>query len=378
MTINSHTKEKVCYFSMWLIHKIVGVKKDKFYFIGMVGKYNDNSRAVSERLKEIFPTAKIYWSFTEKGSKDPHIPNYVHPIVGVVKQYLHMATSYCWISCGVIERGIYKGKNQLYVDLWHGDRGFKKILNDKCSEDSKKNRTFNTDFCDLMTSGSSFFDKVINSAFCYYGTILHTGCPRNDLLFRKDELLKERILNELGIDSKYKILLYAPTFRDHAMYNQQENIDIDKTLQAFEKATFEKWICLGRFHPMTRNRNAFISKNIIDVTNYYDMVDLLYISDAHITDYSSTAGDFVLLHRPVFLFHADKADYQKNDREFYFSMDDTPFWVASTQEELENLIITKMQKVSIEENCKAILDFYGATETGHASDDVINFIMQKG
>lgn len=376
MNLNRYIKEKSCYIAMFLINKMIGIDREKFYFIGMVGKYNDNSKAVSEKLHERYPKAKIYWTFTKTGSQDPHIPEYIHPVVGLIQQYVHMATSSCWISSGVLRKGVYKSRKQLYVNLWHGDRGFKKVLNDKNPELYKKDRLF-TDYCDLVTSGSSFFNDVLRTAFCYDGEVLHTGCPRNDTLFRKDKKLKEKIKKELGIAPTYKILLYAPTFRDHAMYNQQENIDIDKTLLAFEKATSEKWICLGRFHPMTRNRNAFISKNIIDVTNYYDMVDLLYISDAHITDYSSTAGDFVLLNRPVFLFHADKADYQKNDRGFYFRMEDTPFWVASTQEELENLIMTKMQEGAVEENCKAILEFYGATETGHASDDVIDFILNK-
>lgn len=377
MKTKSLIKEKLCFLTMFVINKMFGVRKNKFFFIGMVGKYSDNSRAVSEKLHERYPTAEIYWAFSEAGSKDTHIPDYIHPVVGLIKQYVHMATSFCWLTSGTINRGLYKSNKQIYVDLWHADRCFKKILNDKYPEEKRQKKSFNTDHCDLMTSGSTFYDSIIKSAFCYFGEVIHSGSPRNDRLFRKDEKLKEKIKAELGIDPKYKILLYAPTFRDHAMYNQKENIDIEKTLQAFEKATSEKWICLGRFHPMTRERNKFVSKSIIDVTNYYDMADLLYISDAHITDYSSTAGDIALINKPVFLFHADKADYEKNDRGFYFRMEDTPFWIASTQEELEKLIMTKMQEGAIEENCKAILDFYGATETGHASDDVVDFIMQK-
>ena len=114
---------------------------------------------------------------------------------------------------------------------------------------------------------------------------------------------------------------------------------------------------------------------MLDMTGYEDMADLLLISDALITDYSSAAMDFCLLNRPIFLYQDDLEDYTHNDRGLHFSMEDSPFLVAKNQRELTELI-EKTGPEQAAENCRAIEAFFGFHETGRATEKVCEKIME--
>lgn len=102
----------------------------------------------------------------------------------------------------------------------------------------------------------------------------------------------------------------------------------------------------------------------------------MLISDMLITDYSSCDGDFTLLRSPAILYHADGREYLERSRSFYFDIRESPFRVARSQEELERLI-DEIDDEKVRENCEALDRFFGTTETGHASDAVCRYIMQR-
>jgi len=106
------------------------------------------------------------------------------------------------------------------------------------------------------------------------------------------------------------------------------------------------------------------------------MAEILLVSDMLITDYSSCAGDFALLNKPIVLFHSDVNEYLEKDRTFYFDIEESPYYVAHNQQELE-AIIQKLNQQDVEKNCKDILDFYETTESGKASETVCRIIMDK-
>jgi CDP-glycerol glycerophosphotransferase (TagB/SpsB family) len=83
---------------------------------------------------------------------------------------------------------------------------------------------------------------------------------------------------------------------------------------------------------------------------------------------------FALTGRPVILYQDDREAYTANDRQLYFDVDDSPYWVATNESELhalfENLDRAK-------ENCEEILEFYGASETGRAAGAVAKYIAAR-
>ena len=80
--------------------------------------------------------------------------------------------------------------------------------------------------------------------------------------------------------------------------------------------------------------------------------------------------------KPLLLYQYDLDKYESEDRELHFNMNESPFWSVRTQEELFKTIKTLKQD-DIVENCRAIREFYGTTESGHAAEDVCKFLIEN-
>ena len=103
---------------------------------------------------------------------------------------------------------------------------------------------------------------------------------------------------------------------------------------------------------------------------------LMLVSDALISDYSSCAADFMLTGRPAFLYIADYDDYTGTSRNLYFDLEQSPYPLARNMEELETLIRTT-DAAKAQATADAIGEFYGLHETGHACERVCEFIIDK-
>ena len=117
---------------------------------------------------------------------------------------------------------------------------------------------------------------------------------------------------------------------------------------------------LLRFHPTVRKfANANVNTgNLINVTNYPDIQELMMISDIAITDYSSWIYDFVLSKKPGFIYASDIELYN-DERGFYYPLERTPFPIATNNEELiknilnfdNNEYLDKVEKFLKEKGC---------------------------
>lgn len=371
---------------MFVINKTVGVNKKAVVFSSFSGKfYSDNPRAISEKLHETHPEFEVIWLFNDAQLKKRIVPPYVKCIKNsFFKSMYTYATSKFWISnCG-ISNYRFKSKDQIYIQTWHGDRGFKKILYDYWtmlpSGRYKEGKLYETNHCDVMVTGSAFGEKKIRGAFGYEGEILKVGSPRNDALLNYNANQILLIKKSLGIDEHTRVLLYAPTFRNTDKLGDglhKININLDEAIRVLEKKTNEKWICMIRAHSKNKGFEGKINhRKIIDASSYDDMKDLLLISDFFITDYSSSAGDYILRNKPLVLFQADKLEYMNNDRSFYFDIEESPFIVAYNQSELIEKIELMTDSLAIQ-NCQDIKRFYGIYETGQASEKIVDYILKR-
>lgn len=360
-------------------------RADAVVFAAFSGKkYADNPRFISEALHEIVPGIQIYWLFHAPEQKKALLPDYVK--TGVWKSRAAdalLARAKVWVFNDPAPAQLYRGADQLYIETWHGDRGFKKILFDSENVNpASEDPLIEKDIASLMLAGSDRGEKKLRSAFRYGGEILKCGCPRNDLLVRGDEGECARIRESLGVSPDEGLLLYAPTLRRDAFsrHGAQDvsGVDLIACLERLCAVTNKTWRCLVRAHSGVGGL-AGVQKDerILDVTAYEDMADLLLVADVLLTDYSSSAGDFALTGRPVVLYQPDRAEYVKNDRSFYFDPDETPFWIAKTQAEL----LERLGNLSgAKENDQEILAFYGACESGGASkaaaERILRFIRE--
>ena len=359
---------------------------DKVLFYRSGGGYGDNPRAVAEYLHKNYPEIKLIWAYGNDYVKDT-IPPYVHAVKFESNEYLReITTAGAWVCSTILPTGTIKRKGQLYIQTWHGDKGFKKFARDATSDlkqlsDSTSGREIvEQKICDYFLTGAKWFIPKIRSAIGYRGAIIAHGLPRNDCLFNIDPNLCSEIRKKLDIPENVKLLIYAPTFRDHEKSHEivDSDINLPAIVKSLEQKTCESWICLLRAHGGQKLMyNIEDRKNqFVDVTSYPDMADLILISDMMITDYSSCAGDFALKDKFVLLYQDDIASYTGKDRTLYFNMEDTPYYIAHNTTEALN-IINNIDEEKIVENCKAIRGFYQVCETGSSCKEVVEIIIKN-
>lgn len=361
---------------MYLTNKILGVNNKKVVFYSFGGSsYSDNPKAISEEIHNLDPSLEIVWLFKNVKEKSSIIPNYViAKKMTDLRVLYHLATAKIWVDNFPKPSWIYKSKKQFYIQTWHGDRGFKKILYDGRINKGRREPLIEEKICDYIITGSIYAEKRYRSAFNYKGKYMKTGIPKNDILFAADKH-SYSIKSKLGIDPNVKILLYAPTFRkiDNRTQNYFDiEIDLEKIIKILSERTGFNWQCLIRAH---KNIKGFSTAKIahLDVTNYDDMAELLSITDFLITDYSSSATDFVVTDKPILLYHRDINEYTKSSREFNLDISKTGFLIAKSEDELY-LTVGNMNLNAKERNEK-IRTFFEIYDDGNASFRIANNLI---
>ena len=132
-----------------------------------------------------------------------------------------------------------------------------------------------------------------------------------------------------------------------------------------------------RFHPTVRAFSQNIlakSENIIDVTDYPDIQELMLLADIAITDYSSWIYDFVLTRKPGFIYATDLEQYD-NERGFYYKLETTPFAIAKNNRELVNNI-QNFDMDAYQTKVEEFLKEKGCVEDGKASYRVVEKIKE--
>lgn len=382
----THLSDQVKMFCKRLLMMIIYYlrkRKKKVVFTSFFGNYySDNPRAISEKLHEVDPSIEIVWLFNRPEDKMTIVPSYVRVAKNnTLNILLEYTNAKVWVKNFQIHKYFYKGKDQLYIQTWHGDKVLKKILYESNKLNFKSGDVIENNICDLCIAGSEGGVNQYRNGFRYEGKILKVGMPRNDILVKPSNDKNDAIRKYLNIPEGAKIALYAPTFRDETGLNCHQNIgelDIERLLNTLELKTNSEWCLLVRAHPSLLKGIEYRedNKKMKDVSNYEDMKDLLSISDLLITDYSGSAGDFAIKGKQVILYQYDKELYENKSRDLLFEMSETPFIVVQTNDEL-NQIIDSLTDEMTKENCSDILSFYGSFESGKSSEAIARIISEK-
>lgn len=348
--------------------------KRTVYFVSSRGQYSDSPRAISEAIHGIDPTIQLIW----RSKKGVSMPSYVKQVFSKFEVTLVQARADAWVMNNLSnpDKGTWKSPSVFFVETWHGDRGFKKIAyaaKEAMGEGYHDIAEDKSNF-DLFTAASDYGEMKARKGLRYKGKILKIGLPRNDKLIHP-EYHKEyanEIRQELGISSDVKILLYAPTFRDKTKGVQSVDVDLKQTMEAL-KDTGYKWVCLVRAHSVSKGLDVNFD-NVMDVTSFGDMSDLLLIADCLISDYSSCSGDFILTRRPCVLAHFDRDSYESKDRSLWYNPDETGYLIAKNQDQMNEIMrnLYSYDHVAISQK---VLDFYKSYDKDNSSMVVAQSIV---
>lgn len=362
--------------------KLFSIKRTRVMFVSLTGgqymEYSCNPKYVYEALRD------------DKGVEYEYIWAFSHPEkytfleeqgVKLVKHFSLKAIYYLLTSKVVVSGGSYLPwidfrKEQVVIDTWHGGGAYKRLdredgLRGKMVD--KLNKSAGKHVTAFITSSDKFTQHVIQDTFGFEGEILKTGMPRNDFLVRQDtEAANVKVRKYYEIAEDVSICMYAPTYRENGKYKK---LNMRKVRKQLEKTTGRKWLCLARGHRYESARLGKDADGILDVADYPDMQELLAAADMLITDYSSSIWDYSFLERPCYLYVSD-LDVYRQMCGFYMDIDE--WQIPYAVEEKDMLAqIACLAQIDWTSKMQAHRKALGSCESGHASQDIADYIKSK-
>ena len=275
------------------------------------------------------------------------------------------------------------------VQLWHGTGSIKKFGQDSNTgrlKELEKRINANIDY--LFVNSSGLVDEYAGAFGIDKSKVYSTGLPRTDWLLQlknseneleKLSLIKEKIsvFKHIDINNK-KIVLYAPTFRDGETDNPRLHIDIVKLMENLP----DNFIIFLRLHPFVSRSfvGGGLGERVINVSDYADLNELMAVSDALITDYSSIIFDYCILDRPMYFFADDIIEFGLNGRGFYLDYNkELPGRLPASVMELGDNIVNDLSNNEAEmykaKRSRFIKKYYDRMD-GNSSERVYKTIME--
>lgn len=284
---------------------IFKIQDKKIVFESGHNKADGNPLAIYNYIKKHYPNKfKCIWivskntDISELDKKDVY---YYHKL----NTYFQQATAKYWIKSQSTSSIVKKRKNQIYLQVEHSGAVFK-----KCGYDIKgiypgvpvewvKEWTY-------FISSDKRNAAEIRSATGYQGKMEILGLARTDLIVNHTKTTVKEILKKLNLENnKRKIIMYAPTFREKDLTEYTTRLPIEE----FGKQ--KDYLFIIKLHPQAKGVAPSIKlpDNVIDLSYYPDVQDLLLITDLIISDYSTIVFEFALLKRPMIFYMFDLEEY---------------------------------------------------------------------
>lgn len=239
-------------------------------------------------------------------------------------------------------------EGQIRVELWHGSG-----IKDRTGVNSQRKRY------EYMTVVSRFYAEVFRKAYDLRPEqLLVTGYAKEDYLFEKP---RKELLEKLGVPKAGKYILWLPTFRyggdKSAEYNTMDCVSetglpildtIDKVEKINEVCKQNDIHIIIKLHPIQdRTRIADINTSNISIIETTDLArndiqinELMPLTDALISDYSSAAIDYMHLDKPISFLVDDKDEFSQNRRFLFNPIDEwLPGVIIFTCDELSSFLI---------------------------------------
>ena len=365
--------------AIWCVYRLFPLDETKIVMSNYYGRgFGDNSKYITEELLRRNKNVKIVWLIKNEEEKKSLPDGIESCIFGSTESIYHLQTAKVWIDNCRKFFMMLKRKNQLYIQLWHGNATQKKIeldaidtLEDRYERMAKRDARHT----DLMISESRFMTDLYHRSFWYTGPVYECGYPRYDILVKRDESLAEKVYAYFDIDRTKELVLYAPTFRvDHSF--KAYDIDFERLRANLQKRFGKEYVILVHLHPNVANIEGGIDYDgttVINSTFYPDTQELIAVSSILIGDYSSVNYDFSLKRLPVFRYASDLEEY-RNDRDLYFPFDEYPYPCAQNNDELESLILNFDTDAYLE-GLNGFCDKIGAVIRPDASEKIVDLVV---
>lgn len=285
-----------------------------------------------------------------------------------------LITSHYLFNNSTLPTYYIKSNNQILVNTWHGTplkTLGKKVIGGGHEIGNTQRNYLMSDYIALpneFTLNHLREDFMLDNMFS--GKYILDGYPRNNIFYDKEHCncLKER----LNLINK-QIICYMPTWRGVIDRKDSER-QIDE-LRYYLKRIDET---LNENKIMYVNLHNFV-KQQIDLDEYkyikyfpknIETYEFLSISDCLITDYSSVFFDYANLNKKIILFAYDKDEYLSS-RGLYFPMEDLPFTIVQTIDEL----CKELNHLDEFANYCSFIQEYCPNDSRNSAKDILNITI---
>lgn len=300
-----------------------GIERESTLFESFGGSsISDSPLALFEHARENSKGGKLYWSVKDGTVAVPDGAESL--IINSAKYHQVLSEAKYLVNNNNFPHYFRKSSHQFYLQTWHGTP-LKKIGNDvpmaNLSISYRRLMEREVASWDALVAQNEYSVGRLRQAFGFQGPIWEDGYPRNDALVNpRNSEVAQRVRNGLGISPRQHVVLYAPTWRDNVRtatnnYDLVSHLDYKKLFKAYGDSV----LVLVRGHSNTiRSNRTFIEDNVIDVSSYPNINELMLASDSLITDYSSLMFDYVSTQKPIMILAPDISEYESSTRGFYY------------------------------------------------------------
>ena len=266
-------------------------------------------------------------------------------------------------------------KSQEIIQVWHAVGAFKTVGYSRTGKkggpffNSVNHRNYTKAFVssetDIPFYGEAFGIKEQN--------IIPTGVPRTDILFDKE--YEQQIVAEmeetLPIIKGKKVILFAPTFRGnghHTAHYPFFKIDFARFARYCKE---NNAVVLFKMHPFVKNKLTIpreYQEYFVDVSDFREVNDILFVTDILISDYSSLVYEFAVFKRPMLFYAFDLEDYITS-RDFYEPYE--TFVPGKIVESFDDLIVALDNEDFEQEKVPKFLDKHFKYQDGRSSERLV-------
>ena len=372
-------KAKIKIFIFRYIFCCKKIEQKKIVFENFNGKgYAGYPRIIAEELIKQNVDADYVWISHNKPDNLPH--NFRWVKYGTKASFFEYSSAHIWIDNVKNNIKPKKKNGQFYIQTWHslgpGLKAAEKDAIDKLSKEYICLSIKDSKIIDLMISSCEWQTQNYRKSYWYDGEIMPIELNVNPTDSVRIET-KKKVLQYLKLENDINLLLYAPTFRKDNNISCY-SLDYKMIKNALEIRFGGKWKVLVRFHPNISDVSFHeYGKDVINVSDYDNIFDLLISSDFYITDYSSPIFDCYRYGIKSAIFASDYDDYCKNDRALYFDLKKLPSTFSNNNNQLYENIINFDEKLYYTEanNLVSKLGYYFEDRELKPIIDLINSII---
>ncbi|MFJ2434277.1 CDP-glycerol glycerophosphotransferase family protein [Streptomyces anulatus] len=291
----------------------------------------DSPRAVHTELVRRGTETEHLWVTGTTPGRTTHVPPGARAVpVHSAAWYEALASSRRIVTDEQLPGWFERRPGQTVVQTWHGTPlgRFGGGLADTLYADHQYLATLprRSAQWSVLVSPSRFATPWLRRSLGYEGEVLEAGSPANDVLFPPDrDKAAEEVRRGLGIPEDHRVVLYAPTYRDHLAHPPAAAAGRTapgpyRWDPALDPGALAR--TLGPGHTVLVRRHPRVTgglqdgPGVLDVSGHPGAAGLLLVADVLVTDYAGLMFDFALTGRPM-LFHTyDLEHYRDTVRGF--------------------------------------------------------------